>query len=77
MAYAKNKASVERFPDLLRKLRTEKGLTQEALADRAELHFTYISQVERGLKSPSLRSLAQIADALDISLSSLMRRLET
>jgi len=51
-------------------------MTQEELADRAGLHFTYISQIERGLKSPSLRSLGQIADALDIPLSTLVKKME-
>ncbi|MHB8550710.1 MAG: helix-turn-helix domain-containing protein [Acidiferrobacterales bacterium] len=61
----------------MRETRTEKGLSQEALADRAGLHRTYISQIERGLKSPSLKSLEQIANALGLPLSSLLKRLET
>ena len=76
MAGTKNKHSVNRFPEVIRALRTEKRMTQEELADRAGLHFTYISQIERGLKSPSLRSLGQIADALDIPLSTLVKRME-
>ncbi|HLQ25356.1 MAG TPA: helix-turn-helix transcriptional regulator [Acidiferrobacterales bacterium] len=76
MAGTKNKHSVDRFPEVIRALRTEKGMTQEELADLAGLHFTYISQIERGLKSPSLRSLGQIADALDIPLSTLVKRME-
>lgn len=54
----------------------QKGISQEELADLAGLHRTYISQIERGLKSPSLRSLGQIADALGILLSTLIRRIE-
>ena len=73
----KNQVAIERFPKVLRELRLEKGFTQEELADHAELHFTYISQIERGLKSPSLRSLAQIADALGVSLSTLVRKMES
>ncbi|MHB8348649.1 MAG: helix-turn-helix domain-containing protein [Acidiferrobacterales bacterium] len=61
----------------MRETRTEKGLSQEALADRAGLHRTYISQIERGLKSPSLKSLEQIANALGLPLSSFLKRLET
>jgi transcriptional regulator with XRE-family HTH domain len=76
MAGTKNKHSVDRFPEVIRALRKEKGMTQEELADRAGLHFTYISQIERGLKSPSLRSLGQIADALDIPLSTLVKKME-
>ena len=64
------------FPTILRELRHKKGWSQEELADRANLHFTYISQIERGLKSPSLRSLGQIADALEVSLSTLVKKME-
>jgi len=71
-----NKEAIKRFPAELRALRQEKHWTQEELADRAGLHFTYISQIERGLKSPSLRSLGQIADALGITLSMLVKRME-
>ena len=76
MCAQKSRSVVERFPEVLREVRTEKGLSQEALADRAGLHRTYISQIERGLKSPSLKSLAQIANALGVPLSGLMRRME-
>ncbi len=77
MCAQKSRSVAERFPEVLREVRTEKGLSQEALADRAGLHRTYISQIERGLKSPSLKSLAQIANALGVPLSGLLRRMET
>ena len=77
MCAQKSRSVVNRVPALLREARSEKGLSQEALADRAGLHRTYISQIERGLKSPSLKSLEQIANALGIPLSNLLKRLET
>lgn len=43
-----------RFADSLRNARENAGISQEQLAERAGLHRTYISQLERGLKSPSL-----------------------
>lgn len=73
---AAKRSLVNRFPAILRELRQEKGLSQEELADKAGLHRTYISQIERGLKSPSLRSLEQIAEALGVPLSTLVKRLE-
>jgi transcriptional regulator with XRE-family HTH domain len=76
MCAQKFRSVVDRFPDELRKARIENGLSQEELADLAGLHRTYISQIERGLKSPSLRSLEQIANGLGIALSELLRRLE-
>lgn len=56
--------------------RTEKGWSQEYLAEATNLHRTYISQLERGLKSPSVRVLSQIATALDITMSELLKAVE-
>ena len=47
------------------------GLSQEELAERAELHRTYISDVERGARNLSLESITRLARALDISVSAL------
>lgn len=73
----KSKTTKKSFAEVLREARQEKGLSQEELADRAGLHRTYISQVERGLKSPSLRSLEQIANALGVTPSILLKRMES
>jgi transcriptional regulator with XRE-family HTH domain len=64
------------FATVLRRLRTEKGLSQEEFGFEADLHRTYVSQLERGLKSPSLKTLSKIADVLDISLTKLMALVE-
>ena len=76
MRSSKTRSLVTRFPATLREARTEKGLSQEELADMAGLHRTYISQIERGVKSPSLRSLEQITDALETPLWVLLKRAE-
>lgn len=76
MSAARYRNLSDRFPQVLKEARMQKGISQEELADLAGLHRTYISQIERGLKSPSLRSLGQIADALGILLSTLIRRIE-
>lgn len=60
----------------IRILRNERGLSQEALGMQANLHRTYISQLERGLKSPSLKTLQKIAAILNISLSKMMQLIE-
>lgn len=54
------------FGKSLRKLRVERKLTQEQLADRAGMHFTYIGQIERGLRNPSLINLHKLAKALKV-----------
>ncbi len=52
------------FGRVIRELRTESGLTQEKLSFRAGLHRTYISDLERGLKSPTLDAIDALAMAL-------------
>lgn len=52
------------------------GLTQEGLADACGIHTTYVSQLERGLKSPTVRVLRLIAEAVSLSTSDLLARAE-
>lgn len=50
----------------IRKLRMGLGISQAALAERSELTVNYISHLEQGIKSPSLRTLASLATALGV-----------
>lgn len=61
-----------KFGKHLRKLREERGLTQEGLADKAGMHFTYIGQIERGLRNPSLVNLERLARALKVHSGKLL-----
>ena len=61
---------------VLKRLREEKRLSQDEFAHRAEVHRTYVSQLERGLKSPTLDTLALICGVLEIPLSDLLRQVE-
>jgi transcriptional regulator with XRE-family HTH domain len=56
--------------------RTEKCWSQEYLAEMTGLHRTYISQLERGLKSPSVRVLSHITNALGVTMSEFIRVVE-
>ena len=56
--------------------RRRANLTQEAVAEACGLHATYVSQLERGLKSPTLRVLFRLADAVGISPSAFVRAVE-
>ncbi|MDD6202983.1 MAG: helix-turn-helix domain-containing protein [Lachnospiraceae bacterium] len=58
----------------LKELRIMKGLTQEELADRAELSKGFISQVERDLTSPSISTLVDILQCLGTDLSDFFTR---
>lgn len=64
------------FSIVLRRLRMQKELSQEQFAFETDLHRTYISQLERGLKSPSLKTLYKISSVLEISLTELMALVE-
>ena len=61
---------------VIRRRRQELGLSQEALSFQAEVHWTYISQIERGVKSPTLRIIEDLAEALEIEVSVLMQMAE-
>lgn len=56
----------------IRNFRKQLGLTQEELAERAGLHYSYIGQVERGDKNPSLNSLRKMAEALNVGVDMLL-----
>lgn len=60
------------FGRRLRELRKERGLTQEALAEEADLSGNYISDLELGLKVPSLTILVQLSQALDVATPVLL-----
>jgi transcriptional regulator with XRE-family HTH domain len=55
----------------VQRLRNEKGWSQEELADRAQLHRTYISGVERGVRNPTVTVLEKIAKALHATIGGI------
>lgn len=56
----------------IRKIREDKELSQEKLAALADLHRTYIGQIERGEKNIGLRNLEKIAKALGVHIKDLL-----
>lgn len=60
-------APAQAFAAALKALRRRHGLTQDQLADRADLDRSHISQLERGLRAPSLDTLLRVASGLGIS----------
>jgi len=66
----------KRFGELVRRLRQERGYSQEEFSFRVGLHQTYISSVERGERNVTIGTADRIAKALGISLSGLFKELE-
>jgi len=62
--------------DTIRELRKEKHLSQEKLADAIDSHQVYISEIEKGIKLPSLIIINNIAKAFDVSLTQFISRVE-
>ena len=65
-----------RFGAVLRRRREAAGVSQEALAAKAELHRNYVGLLERGKQIPSILVVEKLALALGTSMSSLFRSME-
>lgn len=63
----------KRLGQVIKRRREAEGLSQEEFAERARVHRTYVSQLERGIKSPSVRLLVKIADALRCEAWEILR----
>lgn len=73
-----NKEKVQlTFGAAIRAHRETKLLTQEKLAELADLHTNYVSSVERGERNISLHNIARLAYALDVPVSKLMSNLDS
>ncbi|WP_414732289.1 helix-turn-helix domain-containing protein [Acetobacterium carbinolicum] len=60
----------------IRNYRLKMGFSQEQLAEKAHCHPTYIGQIERGEKNPTIESIEKITRALGISLSQLLEKID-
>ncbi|HEY9282701.1 MAG TPA: helix-turn-helix transcriptional regulator [Pyrinomonadaceae bacterium] len=63
-----------RFGLAVKRRRQEMGLSQEALAEQAGLHRTYIGDIERGARNLSLENIEKLAKALQVSISDLFAK---
>ena len=64
------------FGSAVRRRRQELGLSQEDFADKAGIHRTYVSSIERGKVGVSIGIAYQLAEALEVPLSKLWQRVE-
>ena len=62
----------EAFGAIVRRLRTKRGLTQEKLAELADLNVSYIGFLERGENVPTLPVIVRLAVALKVTLAVLL-----
>jgi transcriptional regulator with XRE-family HTH domain len=60
---------------IIQKRRLELGLSQEKLGQISKLHRTYISLLERGLRSPTITTTIKVAKALNLNISELLKGL--
>ena len=58
------------------RIRTGKGVSQDALAEKADLDRTYVSGIERGIRNPGIRTVLRIAKALEVSVADLCKGVE-
>jgi len=61
------KTLILNFAEKLKKLRKDKGITQEELSFRSGLHKNYLSDVERGTRNISLKAIEKLANGLEVS----------
>jgi transcriptional regulator with XRE-family HTH domain len=71
-----NKKLSSKFGEVIRELRKERSLSQEELADKADVHRTYIGMIERGEKNITLENIQKLAKALNVSLKSVFEKLD-
>jgi DNA-binding XRE family transcriptional regulator len=69
---ARDKRLCRVFGKRLRELRRERDLTQSEVAEHAGTSITYVSQIERGLRNPTLAIVVRLAAALDITPEELV-----
>ena len=63
------------FGRRVRELRKERGFSQEELAHRAGLHYTYVGGIERGERNPALVNIGKIARALKVEPAELFSKI--
>lgn len=62
---------MENFGSILKKLRTERGFSQDAFAKQIDIHVSNLSKYERNISIPSLEVAKRMAEVLEVSLDKL------
>jgi transcriptional regulator with XRE-family HTH domain len=72
---ARGRKQLKILGDTVRLYRTQAGMSQETLAEKAELHPVYVGKIERGEQWISLHSLLRVAATLGVHVGELVRKL--
>ena len=62
---------------VIKRVREEKGLSQEVVSGLADIGRTHLSAIERGTRKPTMETFFKIANAMDIDASSLLKQIES
>jgi transcriptional regulator with XRE-family HTH domain len=73
----RNKLLAQKLGHIVRKLRQQKGWSQEEFADYCKLHRTYIGLIERGERAITIETASKLAHTLNISLSQILAQIES
>ena len=65
-----------KFGLVLKRIRKEKGFSQESLANTADIDRTYVSDIEKGKRNISLRIIEKLCNTLQVSLSDFFNQIE-
>lgn len=77
MARRKSRSEIcVRFGFVVKTLREKLSLTQEDLAEKAGIHRTYLSDIERGSRNVALVNIQKLAESLSVSLNELFKRVD-
>jgi transcriptional regulator with XRE-family HTH domain len=66
-------AVARQFGKAVKELRLKKGMTQQALADACGLDISYVGQIERGQRNPTLGAIQGLASVLKVKISELLK----
>ena len=67
-------AVARQFGKVVKELRLKKGMSQQALADACGLDISYVGQIERGQRNPTLGAMQGLASILDVKMSELLKK---
>lgn len=60
----------------IKKHREKRHWSQEKLSEKADIHVSYVGQIERGMRYPSLKTLFKLADALEVKITELFKGID-